>query len=237
VDKEDEKDEDYEEDGVDGDDGDDDEEEDGDDGDDGDYGDYDAIDDDDYDYDDDFDKEEEEDFDEQEMHAQLNKKQQEQHQQQPLDNVDVYSLAHEVNYNNSVAEVFFSLKKFGFYSYCERGTGKAHHAKETADRICKRVAEFLCWSFCDTNTRANYLQGNNSMDYFKTVLVKQFNEIFRYGLHLHENQLLTPSTVKNYVVDITNAAKWRALQFRESSHYTPPLNISSFQMSADLLNK
>jgi hypothetical protein len=150
-----------------------------------------------------------------------------------------YDPNHEIQLSNSIAEVITILKQCGLYSYClNQSSSSGHRQNEAAKQLCKRVAEFLCWSYNDINSKT-YLQGCDSMNYFGILLEQQFNQVSRYGTtFLHGVRLLTPSTVLNYLSDLSTAAKWRAFQFRDlNTGYSPPINLGGFDTVAALLRK
>jgi hypothetical protein len=118
----------------------------------------------------------------------------------------------EVQFLESRQDVISLLQEVGLYDHFKTESGSKYQIESQAQQGCKRVADFLCWAYHDSN-KFEFLKKYEALDYFAKILNNDYKQVRRYTNYLAAELLLAPSTVKNYLADIKSAACWRAYDY------------------------
>ena len=76
----------------------------------------------------------------------------------------------EVRFLKSRQDVIYLLQEVGLYDHFKNESGSKYQIESQAQQGCKRVADFLCWAYNDSNNKSEFLQKYQALDYFATVL-------------------------------------------------------------------
>ena len=142
-----------------------------------------------------------------------------------------YTVSHTMFTKEAVYE---ALCRAGYLDYLKSHMGGDRNDKSAA-RGLLFTTNFLMWSHL--NVLGTYLYPDYASQWLNEVITTHYDVLMRYAIHLQENRLRKPSTIKNHVFEVMAACKWYCLMSAEGRSSAPQNALVAISYIASAVNK